>query len=446
MDWKTVSGMMLTLLLTGMLTLAIQLVRSEPKTICVDDDNTGGPWDGTSEYPYQSITSALEHVSAGDTIYVYNGIYREALELDKTVSLIGEDRTTTIIDGGVVSLYDVQEVYISGFTMRGISLWWTDRCVISQNIVSNGYSGIYMFESLDNIISGNHITNNSREGILHSCFNNTITGNNITGNPVGIRLYHGGQSTISGNNIAENDVGVSFEGYSYTTFCGNNITANRVGVEFFYADHITVSENNITGNNKTGVSLRASSNNRILGNNIANNGNGTLLDWSSYYGMPTYSSGNTIVGNNITANDQYGIQLFNCSGNLIHHNNFVNNTEQVYSEYSANVWDDGYPFGGNFWSDHTDVDRCSGPNQDTPGCDGIWDYPYVIDGDNQDRYPLITVDGRLTGDLDGDCMVDFEDIVAIAMAYAYFKLPTEKRPTLVRFKRMIFWSYMQSRA
>jgi len=396
MNWKAVSGIIVTLLLMGMLTLSVQLARSGPKTIYVDDDNIWGPWDGTLEYPYQSITSALVHASTNDTIYVYNGIYREALELGKTVSLIGEDRATTIIDSRVVSLYDVKNVYINGFTMRGISLWWADGCVISQNIVSNGYSGIYMFESLNNIITRNHITNNLREGILNSCFNNTITRNNITRNHIGIWSYHGSQSTISGNNIAENNVGVSFEGHSHTTLRGNNITANRVGIEFFYADHITVSENNITGNNETGISLRASSNNRILENNIANNGNGTLLNWSSHYGMPTHSSGNAIIGNNISLNDEYGIQFINCSDNLIHHNNFVNNTEQVYSEYSANVWDNGYPFGGNYWSDYTDVDLYSGPNQDTPGCDGIWDHSYIIDGDNKDGYPLITVDVRLT--------------------------------------------------
>jgi hypothetical protein len=47
---------------------------------------------------------------------------------------------------------------------------------------------------------------------------------------------------------------------------------------------------------------------------------------------------------------------------------------------SINVWDDGYPSGGNFWSDYTDVDLNN---------DGIWDHPYVIDENNIDRYPLV---------------------------------------------------------
>jgi len=46
----------------------------------------------------------------------------------------------------------------------------------------------------------------------------------------------------------------------------------------------------------------------------------------------------------------------------------------------VNIWDNGYPSGGNYWSDYSDVDLNS---------DGIWDHPYVIDADNIDRYPLV---------------------------------------------------------
>ncbi|MCK4444183.1 MAG: hypothetical protein KAW09_06550, partial [Thermoplasmata archaeon] len=55
----------------------------------------------------------------------------------------------------------------------------------------------------------------------------------------------------------------------------------------------------------------------------------------------------------------------------------------------TNQWDNGYPLGGNYWSDYTGVDIFSGPNQDQPGGDGIGDTPYSIQGGNdRDRYPL----------------------------------------------------------
>jgi hypothetical protein len=45
------------------------------------------------------------------------------------------------------------------------------------------------------------------------------------------------------------------------------------------------------------------------------------------------------------------------------------------------VWDDGYPSGGNFWSDYngTDINK-----------DGVGDTPYIIGADNIDHYPLMT--------------------------------------------------------
>jgi pectin methylesterase-like acyl-CoA thioesterase len=121
MMFKAVSGIMLTLLLIGMLTLAFdtQSVKADPNTIYVDDDNISGPWDGTPEHPYQNIISALEHASANDTIYVYNGTYYENVIVDKSINLIGEDRNSTIIDGSgthAVFWSCANCVNISGFT------------------------------------------------------------------------------------------------------------------------------------------------------------------------------------------------------------------------------------------------------------------------------------------------------------------------------------------
>jgi hypothetical protein len=79
------------------------------------------------------------------------------------------------------------------------------------------------------------------------------------------------------------------------------------------------------------------------------------------------------------------------SGNTFYHNNFINNTQQVYNYASSelNVWDDGYPSGGNYWSDYTGVDQKNGPYQNLTGSDGIGDTPYVINANNTDHYPLM---------------------------------------------------------
>ena len=101
------------------------------------------------------------------------------------------------------------------------------------------------------------------------------------------------------------------------------------------------------------------------------------------------SSNNSISGNKITNRDN-GIYLSNSSNNKFCHNNFANPTQVVSTiPYLVNVWDNGYPSGGNYWSDYVDKDEFSGPNQDQLGSDGIGDKSYVIDANNTDSFPLV---------------------------------------------------------
>jgi hypothetical protein len=130
-----------------------------------------------------------------------------------------------------------------------------------------------------------------------------------------------------------------------------------------------------------------------LGNNItANNRDGIGLYWSSNY--------NSVSRNNIVANNRHGIGLYDSLNNKFCHNNFIDNFLQVYIYTSgyANVWDDGYPSGGNYWSDYvrTGVDFLSGPFQNETGSDGIGDSAYWISPPSTppelrqiDHYPLM---------------------------------------------------------
>ncbi len=97
-----------------------------------------------------------------------------------------------------------------------------------------------------------------------------------------------------------------------------------------------------------------------------------------------------LSGNNIASNC-YGIILTQySSSNIFYHNNIINNTWQVSSDGSPNTWDNGYPSGGNYWSDYKSTDLHSGPYQNETGSDGIGDTSYVIDSQNIDHYPLMT--------------------------------------------------------
>ncbi len=139
--------------------------------------------------------------------------------------------------------------------------------------------------------------------------------------------------------------------------------------------------NNIVLNHSKGVFVESDSN-LLNGNEILNCNLSGIEIFASCGCSPVY--GNTVT-ENILLNNSCGIQLFHSQGNFIFHNNFVNNKQQVFAYDSGGHWDDGYPSGGNYWSDYKGRYLHAKELDDS----GIWEHPYVIDEKNQDNYPLM---------------------------------------------------------
>jgi parallel beta-helix repeat protein len=234
--------------------------------------------------------------------------------------------------------------------------------VTTQNIqITDFDEGVQLNSASSNVISGNNITGNKYEGMLLTSSNlNIISGNNVTGtlSGNGIELESCSNNMISFNNVAGNyGRGILLSSSDNNTFYANDVALNLLFcIELFdYSDYNVISGNNIANNSPYGIKL----------------------DY--------YSDNNTISENNMVTNaDGMGIQV--SSGNIIYHNNFVNssryiNANQVQSDgLSSNAWDNGYPSGGNYWSDYNGSDDNK---------DGIGDIPYIIDANNADRYPLM---------------------------------------------------------
>lgn len=171
------------MLLIGMLTSTfnIQPTKAEPTTIIVPDD-------------YPTIQEAIDHANEGDTIYVKAGIYCENVVVNKTLSLIGQDRVTTIIDGngtGTVIYVKANKTAISGFTIRDSGLDWHNRSIhldrsfnssVSGNNVNNNFFGIWVSESCSNTINSNDVSNNQLGIGLDCPYNNILRNNSITDN------------------------------------------------------------------------------------------------------------------------------------------------------------------------------------------------------------------------------------------------------------------------
>jgi len=238
-----------------------------------------------------------------------------------------------------------------------------------------------------------NITTNSTNGII-------IEKSDIILDGAGFMLDGGGLPNSNGinltsvNNVTIENISIeSFQHGVYQYLCSqcqiidSNLLHNGNGIYLQQASFSTIEVNNITGNIYAGILLDGSYDNNIGGNGSANrissNFGAVSLCGSSY--------SNSLTDNIFANNTMYGVYIEASYNNLIFHNNFFNNTHQgfVTPDSSGNVWDNGYPSGGNYWSDYNGTDLLSGPNQNVTGSDAIGDTPYTVCGNNVDHYPLM---------------------------------------------------------
>jgi parallel beta-helix repeat protein len=202
--------------------------------------------------------------------------------------------------------------------------------------------------------------------------------------------------SANGIEIRRDNIVLDGAGYTVTESANGNLSWQ--GIMLSGRSHVTL-RNMTIENFSFGISILNSSNSNLSGNTVANNWYGIGLDYSSsnsisgnnitnnHFGIFLYdSSNNSISRNSITDNTYRGIKLDGSSNNIIYHNDFIDNTAEVFSFEWANTWDDGYPSGGNYWSDYA----TRYPSAAEIDNSGLWNTPYFIDANNTDNYPLIS--------------------------------------------------------
>jgi parallel beta-helix repeat protein len=271
--------------------------------------------------------------------------------------------------------------------------------VLNNDFTHNGGSAIWLDWSTENNISGNFVTANNAGVIITASSvimkNNSISGNNYNFGVDGGQLSHfiidvDTSNTVNNKPIYywvnKQDMEVPFDAGYVAVINSTSITVKNLTLTNNYEGILSCFTSNLTIQNVSlfydnyGIVLFKSSNNNITSCNTE----------TGYYGISLQDSSNNSIAISRIVNNRYGINLVRSSDNQIYHNNFLNNIKQADTDAeSINAWDDGYPNGGNYWSDYKGVDLNSGPYQNITGSDEIGDTPYPINADNKDNYPLM---------------------------------------------------------
>jgi parallel beta-helix repeat protein len=213
---------------------------------------------------YSTIQEAIDHALEGDTIYVKKGTYVENPVVNKSVSLVGEDRNSTVIDVTAGLKVEKDNVTIAGFTIydgwAGISLS-ANYCNISGNKITDATNGIQLLRSERNYITGNIFQSIGLSSAIQLSYsnNNFVNNNYIDSCTEGIQLREGSSNnTVTENTIINcKDVAIRLLG-------------SGLGRIWYGPDDNTITRNNIS-NSGCGTTVYGSNRNIISNNNYVNN-------------------------------------------------------------------------------------------------------------------------------------------------------------------------------
>jgi len=328
------------------------------------------------------IQQLIDNASPGDVINIPSGVYNETIFINKSITLNGNNKANTIIDGMFPTIWSTgssitinsDNVKISNFTIKNIqvkSQHPNNNCgiqinsnfnEISNNVFSKSYYGIYLNCSNNNKIinndfvdlnddgvyldfsGNNNISNNdffnSRLKLNNSCENNTIYDNIITGENYGIMIMNNGlENKILNNEISTTDESLFIIESNKNSIIGNTFEINGI--------HLSGSSNNDVGNNfvrEKELMYLENKSNLIVDEEVGqiiiiNSDNITVQNQEMEdisYGLYLVNSEDCIISNNQFSDiSTSGLSLSGSDNNLIENNDFLDCRESI-SLWSVN--------------------------------------------------------------------------------------------------------------
>ena len=289
---------------------------------------------GSGPNNYTKIQDAINDATNGDTVFVYDDSspYYENINIEKSISLRGENKETTVILGDespdwVIVNISAGDVSISGFTIQP-NTGQPDGIQVAKGYTYPDYWNIVV---LQNVSIYNNIIKKTGRGIL------------------GIRLNYG---NISGNTIED---------------------CNGEGILLFISSNTTITNNIVSQCSYRGIEIDGLWNqyrimnhrNPVPENNVISQNTVRANRWG--IGLNSGPVNTKITNNNILDNSEIGIQIIDASKTEITRNNFMGNTQDAYfmvvcvlryPRFLLNSWDSNYwgepkklpvPITGSLW-------------------------------------------------------------------------------------------------
>ncbi len=277
---------------------------------------------------YSTIQEAIDAPETldGHEIFVASGIYYEHVTVDKSLFLIGEERSSTIIDGNGKD----KVVYVTA-----------DNVEVRNFTIRNGTFGLWLHNSQNSKIINNTLQKGAYGIRVYNSRNSKITGNNVQGYTFfGVEIKSSGNSTLRDNIIADNKYNFGVNGDSLLDFLNNIDTSNTVnGNPIYYLNNQqNIRIDSFTFRDIGYLGIINSSNVQVENLNVQDNIEGILFafttnstisnvraesNWNGIY--VAHSTDILASGNIANSNFDYGIKFFNSSRSIAGDNNVDRN-------------------------------------------------------------------------------------------------------------------------